>query len=838
MRLILLLLLLLSNILFVSNESITCDNRTIDHCISCGTGDYSDTCSKCEPNYFPFMGYYFCLPCNDSTYGIIGCEGNCEPINITSSSHPYCEKEGCSEGFYYKDGVCKNCSEYYSSNCGKCIYEIQGNSTSESFKCLECKSNQYMLVDSRYCEKCKYDNCEQCHYNEYYNETICDKCNEDYFLNISGECEPCRKKYIPGGNCFICSKDGIEYDYCKCDSRYIKVGDSQCLKCPVDCQQCSYNNITNDTECQICDSYYRLSSDHKCIYCGSGCSSCILDENENPICQKCDSTYLLDKGRCIQCDEGCSNCTYDESSKYKNEAICTQCRSGYTFNLDKKKCIKCGSGCSECEPDKSSEYKNETKCLKCYSSYGLSPEGECVPCKDPDIGGEGCETCSYNEQSKKYKCNSCSSHYVYVNNIYQCFSHSNKSQLNLYGCVEAQYDEKNDKYECLRCLGNYEFKDNEKTCRIASDVGLSSDCYYFENLGTLNEPKYSCLYCKSGLTLAKNNSKGIKDCYARDEGFQYCYEGIIEEDGKYTCTKCVDRAALNSSGICECDPDSFGKDKEYCYKCDNSVFGDPGCDASKGCLYISQYNLQCNECKKGYHQISKGGCYYCAEHIDGCDECHYEIKLNESKRICDSCFNMYFLNKTQGTCELNELKEYPEISPGCIISKYNSEEYISNKKCEYCKDGYFLTKEGTCVYCRSEKYGGPGCYKCGYEEDKDGKESNNIICKDCYSFNNYNRTDYIHSYKDDLYNSALNSEGKCYNYFYNESEHCFKYEFLKGKDNKEELTCVLCIPGYYLNSENKCISLIDYIQIDHNCFEHRFSIGNISFFLIIIIVII
>ena len=199
---------------------------------------------------------------------------------------------------------------------------------------------------------------------------------------------------------------------------------------------------------------------------------------------------------------------------------------------------------------------------------------------------------------------------------------------------------------------------------------------------------------------------------------------------------------------------------------------------------------------------------------------------------------MYFLNKTQGTCELNELKEYPEISPGCIISKYNSEEYISNKKCEYCKDGYFLTKEGTCVYCRSEKYGGPGCYKCGYEEDKDGKESNNIICKDCYSFNNYNRTDYIHSYKDDLYNSALNSEGKCYNYFYNESEHCFKYEFLKGKDNKEELTCVLCIPGYYLNSENKCISLIDYKQIEHNCFEHRFSIGNISFFLIIIIVII
>ena len=85
-------------------------------------------------------------------------------------------------------------------------------------------------------------------------------------------------------------------------------------------------------------------------------------------------------------------------------------------------------------------------------------------------------------------------------------------------------------------------------------------------------------------------------------------------------------------------------------------------------------------------------------------------------------------------------------------------------------------------------------------------------------------------YKDGLFNAALNSEGKCYNYYYNNSEHCFKYEFIKDKDNKEKLTCVLCITGYYLNSENKCISFIDKIEIIPNCLKHSFNIKELAFY--------
>ena len=43
------------------------------------------------------------------------------------------------------------------------------------------------------------------------------------------------------------------------------------------------------------------------------------------------------------------------------------------------------------------------------------------------------------------------------------------------------------------------------------------------------------------------------------------------------------------------------------------------------------------------------------------------------------------------------------------------------------------------------------------------------------------------------------------------------------------MTCVLRILGYYLDSENKCISFIEKIQTIENCRLYSFSIGNISF---------
>ena len=193
---------------------------------------------------------------------------------------------------------------------------------------------------------------------------------------------------------------------------------------------------------------------------------------------------------------------------------------------------------------------------------------------------------------------------------------------------------------------------------------------------------------------------------------------------------------------------------------------------------------------------------------------------------------MYNLNEegTTSSCVLNEFQEYLEISPGCLISKDKIEEYKSNNKCQTCKYGYFKTKEETCVYCRSEQYGGPACYECGYENEN-GTETDNIICKACYSFFQYNSLfQYLtlNSYSEQKhFTTALSSKGKCFNCQYDLSENCMSCEFIKDNNDNEELKCNLCFPGFYLNTEgNDCIDFSEKIETAQpNCSLYEFNIG-------------
>jgi hypothetical protein len=298
----------------------------------------------------------------------------------------------------------------------------------------------------------------------------------------------------------------------------------------------------------------------------------------------------------------------------------------------------------------------------------------------------------------------------------------------------------------------------------------------------------------------------------------------MDENGKIICTKCADHATFNSSGYCECNSDSFGRNGN-CYKCDDKQEGNIGCLASKGCYFNdSIYNFVCNECKIGYYK-QNGYCGSCSSHIANCETCH----LDKTERIrCDTCQGIYTLNKsttndTYDECILNECEEYPDIAPGCIICKDKLDEYKKNNKCQTCKYGYFKTKDESCVYCRSEQYGGPACYECGYEEDENGNEKDNIICKDCLQ-------SYSNRYQE-RYNSILSSDGKCYSCQYDLSEKCMICDFIKDDKNSKELKCLLCGNGYYVNSDGRCISFIDKIETIPNCISHEFNISNITFYI-------
>ena len=783
MKKILLLLPLLFNLSFASENSIICGEQSIEHCIKCFSGENSDTCEICEDKYFPIFNGLSCVACNNSTYGQIACEGNCDGSNYAKSKFPFCERNGCKEGYYNLNGLCTKCSEE-SPHCSKCTYEMNEDKTKGKFICQKCESEEYGLTQLGTCQLCSMENCKSCHYNDN-SKVECDQCVNNYYKSSNGECKKCREVSISRGWCLICSDNNTDYDSgsCYCNGGSIKVGQSHCEKCPYNCKKCEYNYTLNTTQCLDCYDNYVLNKDKTCTYCGNGCKRCSINE--------------------------------------KYEANCTWCYSG-TF-LEYNKCLICNDGCSLCEINQSSPYKNESLCTVCKFPYAMNPENQCTYCRYSDTGGEGCYDCTYNAYNSRFECLKCiNNNYTFINNIHQCLRNTDINQVYLYGCLQAIYFKENNTYECLKCRDGFIQIVNDKTCRKIKEIGISSYCFEVENLGTPNNSLYSCTKCQNGTTHVEFKSNGKKDCYSRSNNFHYCIEGEIEENGKHLCTKCVELASINNSSLCDCNFDSFGKNNELCYKCDDKNIGIEGCLASKGCNYIHSNNqLDCNQCEKGYFKYSTGQCYYCENEIKFCNKCHFDLKLK-----CDNCISIYSPNEEKDKCVIDECQEYPEISPGCIICIDKLEEYLINNKCQSCKYGYFKTRNETCVYCSSEEYGGPACYECGYDIDKDGIETDNIICKDCYSKDKYINFNYEIDYNKYYYsNSVLSPNGKCYNCKYSLSESCLKCEF--NKDDK--LVCTFCAPGYYLDSEGKCISIINKIKKINNCDHQQFSIGTILY---------
>ena len=142
MKAILLLIVSLSSIIIISNESLNCNGETIDHCQQCNTGENSDTCAKCEDKYFLFFNNLLCLPCDDPIYGQIGCDGNCDSSNYAQTRFPLCKEGKCKEGFSYINGICFKCS-ISSPGCANCSYVVEEYQTIGEFICHSCLSNEY-----------------------------------------------------------------------------------------------------------------------------------------------------------------------------------------------------------------------------------------------------------------------------------------------------------------------------------------------------------------------------------------------------------------------------------------------------------------------------------------------------------------------------------------------------------------------------------------------------------------------------------------------------------------------------------------------------------------------
>ena len=738
------------------------------------------------------------------------------------------------------------CGETFIDNCKECGKGEEFNS------CGICEPGYFPLLENLFCFPCDdlqygQEGCKgECDGSNFYSSgfVTCIECKEGYY-NSEGKCLRCD---FESSGCLSCSyekekdSDDKKFKCQKClnNVEYRIYDNSKCVKCNQildNCDKCHFvENEDNNAICEECFDGFYLNEDGECIECenisidGKHCYKC--SSSLNPDYCWCNPEYGLNsENECESCDEeGCQFCYFDKNN---NEQMCASCESN-KFIPGTNQCLICPEGCLECEYDKAEE---DAVCIKCKNNYILKPQSkECILCKNIEEMGEGCQNCIINPSNKNYECLSCLNNYDYtfINNTFKCISNTNPVENNLQGCKIAQYIQSSNSYECLLCINN-DFKRfipviNSKSCIDPSSIALSENCLEAEK----KENGYSCIKCDSNYALIEDVNTQLKNCSERELDISYCLEGKIEE-GKYICIKCVNNS-LPESNKCSCDKMSFSKDSKFCYKCNDFIKGNPGCDESEGCEYFPEIDeVKCKKCKNGYFELNEGQCVSCSNRIPNCGKCHYD-KSND-KVICDNCINdIYFLITQENKCQLNDCEEYPEISPGCIICKDKLNEYKENKKCQRCKHGYFKTNEEICIYCSSEQYGGPACYGCGYEIDEAGKQTNKIICNECYS--DY----YPEYYSEDEYEDSevsydetdfniplLSKEGKCYDCQIVHSDGCRKCEFKKDKDGKESLKCVSCYEEYYLNPEGKCINITGLIPRKQNCKEYMFSSGDIQF---------
>ena len=538
----------------------------------------------------------------------------------------------------------------------------------------------------------------------------------------------------------------------------------ECEGCPENCYRCRIEN--NSTKCIECKLNYKLNNISQCSLCPAYCIDC--QQNPNGI------------------------------------LICSNCLNGYILSPTKQ-CLKCPDNCYKCKVNSN----GQTECINCDMGFALK-DGLCFKCSIiQDIGGIGCDKCRYNYNSARYECIKCiNNNYAFIQNTYKCLLNSISTNKNIKGCLTANFNEEKNIYECIACKTEFIPILNDKSCKLPNEANLKEYCKEANNIGTEQNPIYSCIECKSlrDINIIRIiDFREANDCYKRENELIRCLTGIKYENNTIQCTKCISEFLFTYSeeynhDICseKCKNGFFNKNN-WCYKCDDIREGNQGCINEYGCEYYPQdIHLNCNKCKNGFYNYTYGQCLSCAFGDNPCLECHHDIVTN--KFICDKCMDGYFKNE-YGRCKLITCDEYPEITPGCVICSNKIDEYKSLNKCQSCKYGFFKTKDESCAFCKSLYNGGSFCELCEYSKDENGTEINEIKCRSC--------------------RSPLNPHGKCYGYEYDHDIglKCKDYDFILSEDNsKKILVCTECVDNYILVN-GSCINYNDYMNNQNYLFD-------------------
>lgn len=302
--------------------TFTCQERTLIDSNCAEFSKNSDSCSKCNANYF--LNHKF--RCSFVPLGVLNCaeHSGLSSAQFDLTSLPTCSK--CDSGYILSaDSLECALASPAISNCS-----VQSSQTT----CEECVSGYYLSNNS--CSKSRVINCK-----EAVNESSCDRCKDHYTLQEDGSSgQKCVYSRIEGCEEHDLS-DAFSISCEKCGMNYFVSDSGSCTKVENVIEFCV--KYSSDGECEECEeSFYLDESQKSCISfqrsyhlqnnADKKCTKAVALDDKCGVCKV--GFYADESGKCVSC--ATSNCAV-----CNGRGVCLVCLSGFYMDLQKQ-CLSSG----------------------------------------------------------------------------------------------------------------------------------------------------------------------------------------------------------------------------------------------------------------------------------------------------------------------------------------------------------------------------------------------------------------------------------------------------------------------------------------------------------------
>ena len=308
-----------------------CIKTGIQNCIEF---EENDVCSKCKDDYILYDNR--CISPKVKSHSIC----------ILKNSDDTCKV--CLHGYYIKNGVCYPVDKI--ANC------IKYNQFLDFTRCQKCSNEYFLDLNKNICKirlnSRSIENCVE--FSIFFDK--CEKCDIEY------------EKTEDGLKCLLTVLDCVEYEPSNLFTKKLI-----CKKCLTGkflnqiTQSCGEGTVENcleykrlQNECVLCENGFYLNNSLNCVghtlkdyfTCGKFSSTI------NNYCEECtnNSVRITNRNFCREIILEIPNCL-----QYASSETCEKCSKGYVISSDQKSCIK--NSIENCE-----EEISPTLCVNCIKS--------------------------------------------------------------------------------------------------------------------------------------------------------------------------------------------------------------------------------------------------------------------------------------------------------------------------------------------------------------------------------------------------------------------------------------------------------------------------------------